>query len=80
MKKNSVKVLGEDDRGLSLPNRYQVVNLAACSESVYVFLYSAAIPNVMSDKFANKLRLELSSTESRIIFADETLGSCVGSI
>ena len=45
-----------------------------------MFLYSGAIPNIIQDKFADKFRLELYSTESRIIFADGTLGSGVGSI
>ena len=34
----------------------------------------------MSDKFANKLRLEFSPTQRRIIVADGTSGSCTGSI
>ena len=34
----------------------------------------------MSDRLSNKLRLELSSTERRIIVADGNSGSCAGSI
>ena len=41
---------------------------------------SGAIPNVMIDKSANKLRLELSPTEIRVIVADGTSGICAGSI
>ena len=74
VKRTSVNVAGEGDRGPSPPNRHQVVELAVYSEAVYGLLDSGAIPNVMSDKLANKLRLELSPTERRIIVADGTSG------
>ena len=50
------------------------------SSFVYGLLDSGAIPNVMSDKLANKLRLELSPMERHIIVTDGTSGSCAGSI
>ena len=74
--RTSVNVAGEYDRGPSPPNRHQAAELAMYSEAVYGLLDSGAISNVMSDKLANKLRLELSPTERRSIFADGTLGSC----
>ena len=58
----------------------QVVESAVYSEAVYGSLYSGDIPNVMSDKLANKLRLELSQTDRRIIVAGGTSGSWAGSI
>ena len=80
VKRTSVNVAGEGDRGLPPPNRHQVVKLAAYSEPVHVLRDSGSIPNVMSDNSADNLRLELSPTERRIIVADGTSGSCAGSI
>ena len=80
VKRTSVNVAGEGDRSPSLTNRHQVVELEVYSEAVYGLLDSGAVPNVMSDKVANKLRLELSPTERRIIVADRTSGGCAGSI
>ena len=80
VKRISVNIAGEDDRGPSPPNRHQVVELAVYSEAVYGLLDSGAIPNVMSDKLGRKLRLELSPTERRTIVADGTSRSCAESI
>ena len=44
--------------------------LSVYSEPVYGLLYSGAIPNVMSDTLAKKLRLQLSPTKRRIDVAD----------
>ena len=70
VKKNYVNIAGEGDRDPSTPNRHQVVELAVYSEPVYGLLYSGATTIVMLDKLANKLRLELSPRERRIIFGD----------
>ena len=75
-----VNVAGKGDRRSFTPNRHQLVELNVYSEAVYVFLDSGAIPNVMSDNLADKLGLEPSPTERRIIVADRTSGSCAGSI
>ena len=80
MARTSVNVAGEDDHDPSPPNRHQVVELAVYSEAVYGLLDSGDIQNVMPDKLDRKLRLELSTTERRIIVADGTSGSCAGSI
>ena len=47
MKRTSVNVAGEGDRGSSPPNRDQVVELAVHSEAVYGLLDSGPTPNVM---------------------------------
>ena len=75
-----MNVSSEGNRGPSPPKRHQVVELEVCSEAVYGLLDSGAIPNAMSDTLANKLRLELYTTERRIIVADRISGSCTGSI
>ena len=80
VKRTSLNIAVEGDHGPSTPNSHQVVELVVYSEAVYGLLDSGAIPNVMSDKLANKLRLYLSRTERRIIVADGTSGSCAGSI
>ena len=79
-KKTSMNVAGEGDRGPSPSNRHQVVESAVYSEAFYGLLESAAIRSATSDKLARKLRLELSSTERRIIVAYGSSGSCTGSI
>ena len=79
-KRTFMNVAGEGERGNSPPNRHQVVELAVYSEAVYGFLNSWTISNVVLDKLANKLRLELFPTERRIIVAGGTSGSCAGSI
>ena len=56
------------------------MELAVYSEAVYGFLDSAAVPNVIPDKLANKLRLEISLTESHAIFAHGNSESLVGSV
>ncbi len=58
------------------PNPHQVVKLAVYSEPVFGLLDSGAIPNVMSDTLAEKLRLQLSSTKRRIVLADGSTGDC----
>ena len=65
---------------LHLSINRQIVELAVCSEAVYGLLDSGTIPNFISDKLANKLRLELSPIESRIIVVDGISGSWAGSI
>ena len=80
VKKTSVNVAGEGDQSPSPPNRHQVVVLAVYSDAVYGLLESGAIPNVVSDMLAKRLRLELSQTERRIIVGDGTSGSCPRSI
>ena len=44
VKRSSVNVANEADRGSSPPNRHQVVELAAYYESVYAFLDSRKYP------------------------------------
>ena len=80
LKRTSVNVAGEGDRGPSPPSRHQVVELAVYSEAVYGLLDSGATPNVMSVKLAKKLKLELSPTERRIIVADGTSGNYAGDV
>ena len=50
VKRTSLNVAGEGDRGPSPPDLHQVVELAVYSEAVCGSLDSGAIPNVMSDK------------------------------
>ena len=80
VKKDSVNVAGEGIWGSSLPKIHQVLELAVYSEAVYGLLDSGSVSNVMPDELANKLRLEPSPKERRIIVADGSSGSCGGSI
>ena len=53
VKRTSVDVVGEGDRGPSPPNCHQVFELAVNSEAVYGLLDPGAISNFMSGKLAN---------------------------
>ena len=80
MKRTSVNIAREGDRSPLHPTLHAAVELAVYSEVVHGLLDSGAILNVVSDKLANKLRLELSPTKRSIIVADGNSGSCAGSI
>ena len=73
MKRTSANVTGKGDRGPSSPSNHQVVELVVSG-----LLDFNAIPNVMSDKLGNKLRLELSPTKRIIIVADGNSRSLAG--
>lgn len=57
VKRRSVNISDEYDRGPSLPNSHQVVEFAASSEFVYGLSDSNAIPNVISDKLMKKVKI-----------------------
>ena len=75
---SSVNVTGEVNQKKVPPNRHQFVKLAVYSEPVFWLLDSGAIPNVMSDSLAEKLRFQLSPTKRRIVVADGSTGDCAG--
>ena len=53
-KRTSLNVADEGIRAFHLLRRHQVVEFAVYSEAIYGLLDSGAIPNFMSDEFANK--------------------------
>ena len=48
-------MVSEHEKDMLAPNRHEVVQLTVYSEPVFGLLDSEAIPNVMSDRLANKL-------------------------
>ncbi len=62
-----VNVTSKDGERKFLPNRHQVVKITVYSERVYGLLDSGAIPNVMSDTLAEKLRLKLARRRSALL-------------
>ena len=80
MRRTSLNVAGEGFRSPSPTNILKLVELALYTGAVYGLLDFRAIPNVMLDKLAMKLRLELYPTEKPMIVADGTSGSCAGSM
>ncbi len=67
---SAVHIASEREKNLLPPNRHQVVQLTVYSEPVFGLLNSGAVPNVMADRLANKLKLSFPMTERRIIVAD----------
>ncbi len=68
----------EQEKDVLSRNRHQIMQLMVYFEHVFGILDSRAIPNVMSDRLANKLKLSLTPTERRIIVADLSTGGCKG--
>ena len=78
--KKGVNVAIRDRQDPGVPSRHMFVNLTVYSEQVYALLDTGAIPNVMSVKLADKLRLTPIPTTRRIIVADGTSNSCEGTV
>ena len=70
VKKTPLNVAGEEEEGHVPPNRHQLVLLTVHSEPVYALLDSGAIPDIMSARLAEKLKLEVEPTNRRIIVAN----------
>ena len=69
-KNPSLNVAGEDEEEHVPPSRHQLVMLTVYSEPVYGLLDSGAIPDIMSSRLAEKLKLEVEPTNRRIIVAN----------
>ncbi len=76
--RSAVNVASEDGQRKVPPNRHQVVTLLGYSEPVYGRLDSGAISNVMPGTLAERFRMNLYSTKSRIVVADGSTGDCAG--
>ncbi len=76
--KSAVHMASEQEKDVLPPNRHQVMQLTVYSEPVFGLSGSGALPNVMSDRLANKLKLSLTPTERRIIVADGSTEGCKG--
>lgn len=67
----AVNIIGEEDKDYEF---------SVYSEPIRGLLYSRAIPNVISNRLAKRLRLQLSPAKRRNPFAERTSGNCMGTI
>ncbi len=65
--RSAVNVASEDGQRKVPPNRHQVVTLSGYYEPLYGRLHSGAISNVMPGTLADKFRMNLYPTKSRIV-------------
>ena len=70
MMRSFLNMVSEDEEKFIPPKRHQLVMLTVQSEPVYALLDSGAIPDILSEHLAKKLKLEIESTDRSIIVAN----------